>query len=226
VAHPTSASGEAIVERRRTQVPGVPLVLLAGWLLCFVLLPFRVGTIYSGLPAHPLFLHVPVILIPIVAVATLVYVVLPRWAAPYGEALAATAVVTLAGTVLTVDAGFGMRARMVHQFQGIPLPPALRPNGLVSRHAHYARILELLMFVFTFALLVLVVVAARRASRPRGVDAGLRVAAAGLALACLFFVVRAGDLGAKAVWRTPNGPGIVTLPGGLPPPTAQTTTTP
>ncbi len=225
MAHPTSASGEAIVERRRAQVPAVALVLLAACLLCYVLLPFRVGTIYSGLPAHPLFLHVPVILIPIVAVATVVYVTLPRWAAPYGEALAATAVVTLAGTVLTVDAGFGMRERTVRQYQGVPLPPAFRPNGLVSRHADYARTLELLMFVFTFALLALVVVAGRRAWRLRGVDAALRVAAAGLAAACLFFVVRAGDLGAKAVWRTPSG-GIVTVPGGLSPPTPQTTTTP
>jgi hypothetical protein len=56
------------------------------------------------------------------------------------------------------------------------------------------------------------------------VDAALRIAAAGLAAACLFFVVRAGDLGAKAVWRVPSG-GIVTIPGGLPPPTGRTTPT-
>ena len=44
------------------------LLGIAG-LLTFVLIPVHFNTVYGGLPAHPLFVHVPVILIPTVGAA-------------------------------------------------------------------------------------------------------------------------------------------------------------
>ncbi len=41
--------------------------------LGFLALPIRVTTIYDGLPAHPLFVHVPVILIPTTVVVAVVF---------------------------------------------------------------------------------------------------------------------------------------------------------
>jgi hypothetical protein len=42
--------------------------------LGFLTLPIHINTIYSGLPAHPLFVHVPVILIPTTVIAAVVFV--------------------------------------------------------------------------------------------------------------------------------------------------------
>ena len=48
------------------------LTLLA--FIGFVTLGIKITTVYSGLPAHPLFVHVPVILIPTAVIAALVVV--------------------------------------------------------------------------------------------------------------------------------------------------------
>ena len=54
----------------------------------FLTLPIRITTVYGGLPAHPLFIHVPVILIPATIVAAIVFVIKPQWLTRYGIALA------------------------------------------------------------------------------------------------------------------------------------------
>ena len=45
--------------------------------LSLALIPIHITTIYSGLPAHPLLLHVPVILIPVATIWALVLVATP-----------------------------------------------------------------------------------------------------------------------------------------------------
>jgi uncharacterized membrane protein len=199
--------------------------LFAGWLLCLALLPLRIATVYGGLPAHPLFLHVPVVLIPIVALASLVFVLVPdRWV-HLGTRLTLAAVLTLAATVLTVDAGFALRARVDQQSQGLPLPASFAPGGLVARHAASARIVELLMFAWTLGLVALIGAGSGRpgsgALWKRMPFPVLRLATAGLAVACVVFVVRTGDLGARAVWSrsgqqlvpSQNGVGPGSAPG-------------
>ena len=52
----------------------------------FITLPIRITTIYGGLPAHPLFVHVPVILIPSTIVAAIVFMIKPEWFLRYGIA--------------------------------------------------------------------------------------------------------------------------------------------
>src|ERR1700685_1299813 len=73
--------------------------------LTFALIPIQINTIYSGLPAHPLFLHVPVILIPVATIAALVLVARPRLFAPHGIWVGLVAVIALGATNLTVGAG-------------------------------------------------------------------------------------------------------------------------
>ena len=63
--------------------------------LGFLTLPIRITTIYSGLPAHPLFVHVPVVLIPTTIVAAIVFVVKPQWLTRYGIALALASIVAM-----------------------------------------------------------------------------------------------------------------------------------
>ena len=86
--------------------------VLAGLaVLSLALVPIHITTIYSGLPAHPLFLHVPVILIPVAAVWALVLVARPAWFMRSGVLLGILTVVALAGTFLTVGAGEALPQR-------------------------------------------------------------------------------------------------------------------
>jgi hypothetical protein len=75
--------------------PSPVLVLGVLGVLTFALIPIKINTIYSGLPAHPLFLHVPVILIPVVGLAALGLAARPAWWTRHGVWVTAVAVVAL-----------------------------------------------------------------------------------------------------------------------------------
>src|SRR6202453_722634 len=79
------------------------LTLLA--FLGFITVGIRITTIYSGLPAHPLFVHVPVVLIPTSVVAAVVFVFKPQWLSRYGIALAAVSILAMSSIFLTMQAG-------------------------------------------------------------------------------------------------------------------------
>ena len=181
--------------------------ILAGLaILSFALVPVHITTIYSGLPAHPLFLHVPVILIPVATIWALVLVARPRWFLASGVLLGAVTVVALAATFLTVGAGEAL-------LNALHLNGGFGPAALVARHAHAGMILRDLMILFTGAVIVALFahrVAAGMTSgmtwldtlaAHRAVLVLLRVALVALAVLCAYFVFHTGDLGAKAVWQ-------------------------
>ena len=91
------------------------LTLLA--FLSFITLPIRITTVYSGLPAHPLFVHVPVILIPTTIVAAIVFVIKPRWLTRYGIALALVSIVAMSSVFLAMQAGAALRGELNLQGQ-------------------------------------------------------------------------------------------------------------
>jgi hypothetical protein len=190
--------------------------VLAGLaILSFALFPVHITTIYSGLPAHPLFLHVPVILIPTATIWALVLVARPRWFLSSGVLLGIVTVIALAATFLTVGAGEALR-------NALHLNGGFGPAALIARHAHAGMILRDLLILFTGA-----VIAALFAHRvAAGMTSGLawldslarhaatlvllRAALVVLAIACAYFVFHTGDLGAKAVWQgrlSGGGPG-------------------
>lgn len=198
---------EALAPARRSWYPRAELVLAVLAVASLALIPVRITTIYSGLPAHPLFLHVPVILIPVAAVAALVFCLRSRWFVRHGVALAVVTVVALAATDLTIGAGIALR-NALHLNAG-----GFGPSALIARHAHAASILRLLLIGFTAVLLVTVlayrVADGRRTGRAgldrllsgSGARIALRAVLAVLAIACGYFVWHTGDLGAKAVWQ-------------------------
>jgi hypothetical protein len=77
----TAGGRAAGVDWRRAE-----FVLTALAFLAIITLPIRITTIYGGLPAHPLFVHVPVILIPSTIVAAIVFMIKPEWFLRYGIA--------------------------------------------------------------------------------------------------------------------------------------------
>jgi hypothetical protein len=178
------------------------LTLLA--FLGFLTLPIRLTTIYSGLPAHPLFLHVPVVLIPITILVAIVFALKREWLTRYGIALAAVSIVAMSSVFLTMQAGAALRGAL--HLQG-------RAAQLISEHSQAAHILAVLYVAFT-AILILAFAAQRVSSgmptgltlvdgllTARPVLAALRVGLVVLALAAGYMCFRTGDLGAKAVWQ-------------------------
>lgn len=177
------------------------LVLLG--LLGFLTLFISITTIYGGLPAHPLFVHVPVILIPTTIVTAVVFMAKSDWFDRYGIALALVSIATMSAVFLTMQAGGALQ-------------DALHLHGeaahLISEHSQSADILAIVYVAFTAVLIV--AFASRRISggRPTGlvpadrplsspaVFTGLRVLLVVLAIAAGFMTFRTGDLGARAVW--------------------------
>jgi hypothetical protein len=200
------------------------LTLLA--FLGFLTLPIRLTTIYSGLPAHPLFVHVPVILIPVTVVAAVVCMVRPEWFRRYGIALAVVSIVAMSSVFLTMQAGAALRAAL--NLQG-------EAAILISQHSQAANILAVVYVVFTATLIV--TFAAHRISSgmptglgivdrllsPRPMVTALSAVLVLLSIGAGYMCFRTGDLGAKAVWQGriqaahagfPGRPGAPGLPPG------------
>jgi len=170
----------------------------------FLTLPIRITTIYSGLPAHPLFVHVPVVLIPTTIVAALVFMARPEWLGRYGIALALTSIVAMSSIFLTMQAGAALRAALGLQGEAAKL---------ISEHSHAAHILAVVYVLFTATLIVTFACYRISGGRPTGLGivdgllssramfSGLRVLLVLLCLGSAYMVFRTGDLGAKAVWQ-------------------------
>jgi hypothetical protein len=210
----TGAGSRTGVDWRRAEFV---LTLLA--FLGFITLAIRITTIYSGLPAHPLFVHVPVVLIPTTVMAALVFMIKPQWFSRYGIVLAVASIVAMSSIFLTMQAGAALRGAL--HLRG----PAA---NLISQHSQAAHILAIVYVAFTATLIV--TFAAQRISggRPTGlgivdrllssrsVFTALRVALVLLSIGAGYMTFRTGDLGAKAVWAGrlqaahgggPDGPG-------------------
>ena len=208
------AGGRAGVDWRRAEFV---LTLLA--FIGFLSLPIRITTIYSGLPAHPLFVHVPVILIPTTIVAAIIFVFKPEWLARYGIALALVSIVAMSSVFLTMQAGAALRGELNLQGQAAKL---------ISEHSQAAHILAIVYVLFTAVLIV--TFAAQRISggMPTGLGlvdgllssgsmlTALRVVLVVVSIGAGYMTFRTGDLGAKAVWQGrihaaqsgfPGGPG-------------------
>jgi uncharacterized membrane protein len=187
------------IEWRRAE-----FILLGLAILSLVTILISVNTLWSGLPAHPLFVHVPVIMIPLAVLGALAVTARPRWFDQYGVLLCLISIIGMSSIFLAENAG-GNLQRDLH-LQG-------RAAQLINQHSSAANLLAILFAGFT--LFTLVGFAAHRigGGMPTGlavldgalgrpaVRLGLRVVLVVLALVCAFYVYRVGDLGAKAVWQ-------------------------
>jgi uncharacterized membrane protein len=221
-------TSETIATPRRAGVDWRRAEFVLTLLAClgFITLPIRITTIYSGLPAHPLFVHVPVVLIPTTVVVALVFMFKQKWFSRYGIALAVVSIVAMSSIFLTMQAGAALRAALHLQGQ---------PATLISEHSQAAHILAIVYVLFTATLIV--TFAAQRISggmptglgivddllSPRWIVTGLRVVLVLLSIGAGYMCFRTGDLGAKAVWEGriqatqaggPTGPGESGPPPG------------
>lgn len=128
----------------RKAIDPVAAGLIVGFLLCLALAALEINKL-AGLPAHPLLLHVSVVLIPILSGATIALMVRPDWRRRYGVAVALLGLVALAFTILTAGAGEAFR-----ESRSIFASPAL------NEHAELGDQLKAVMVVFVGAIVALV----------------------------------------------------------------------
>jgi hypothetical protein len=176
----------ASVSTRATSRPPWETIVAVAAVLAQALWWVEIKTAF-GLPAHPLLLHVPVVFVPILGLATLVIAGNTRLFERYLLPMAAFSVVTMAATILAAGAGEAFREE---RERTIPE----RMQGTLQNHADAGDTLRL-----TMVLLTLVLVVALFTKRPAAQIAA-RVLAVLLALVAIFFVVRTGHLGSELVW--------------------------
>ncbi|HEY5053272.1 MAG TPA: DUF2231 domain-containing protein [Solirubrobacterales bacterium] len=197
-AESIEAGGRAGVDWRRAEFV---LTLLA--FVGFITVAIRVTTIYSGLPAHPLFVHVPVILIPTTIIVAIVFMVRLDWFARYGIALAVVSIVAMSSVFLTMQAGAALRGAL--DLHG-------EAANLISQHSQAAHILAIVYVLFTATLIVAFAACRISGGMPTGLGIvdrllspmpvlmALRIALVLLSIGAGYMTFRTGDLGAKAVW--------------------------
>jgi hypothetical protein len=173
----------------------------------------------AGLPAHPLMVHAPVILVPLTMVVAIAYTVIPAWRSKFGWALGLLAIAapvtafaaTLSGEVFAVKRGIATAPQVaIHSNLGATL-----------------RNLTILVAVLAIALLIVERVRTQgsvlgnltRAGRHQNAGAGpmpsspvllvasivLALGLVGVSIAATVWVVRTGHTGALMVWSDEGG---------------------
>jgi Predicted membrane protein (DUF2231) len=152
-------------------------------------------TSISGLPAHPLFAHIPVVLIPLAAIGA-VAMLWPRVRDRIGWVVVGIVFVAGITTQLAVSSGQSLKEYV-------------RESQLVRDHTRMGENVRpwvLLMFLALVGVMLVARVARRRAAAPEGRDP---LAVAGIVLAALsivfsgmatYWVYKIGHSGSKAVW--------------------------
>jgi uncharacterized membrane protein len=152
-----------------------------------------------GLPAHPLMVHIPIVLIPLLAVMAIGYVARPAWRPGLSAPLAILATITAVGTLLAANTGESLRDHV-------------NRTELVRAHIQQGDQLKAIGVLFGMAVFGLVVVenAERRRWQwlklPALRQLVMLAAVVTLLMSAVAVVwdVRAGHSGAKAVWSEPG----------------------
>lgn len=168
--------------------------------------------ILDGLPLHPLIVHAPVVLIPLVAAGIVLLLLVPGWRRPLGPILASMAAAAAVTAIAAVSSGDA-------------LGETLRRGGELDAHRAFGertRFLAVLLALGTVAL----VLYERRPNRVEARVVGGIAAVAALAVASATTVAMTGHSGAELAWRDAL-PAVEVAPGAnnivaaaAPPPSA------
>jgi hypothetical protein len=218
-----SGSGASSVSTPRRSFLTDPSILLvaATLVVAGALLPIKISNAF-GLPAHPLLLHVPVVLVPMLSVVSVALAVRPAWRLRFGLSAGVLAIVAMAGTILTAGAGEALKKQQASRPRGggmpgqgsMPRQSSMPRQGSgnqdesaqLSHHANLGSELRILVILLAVALVILVILERYRAiastgflSRPLPATAVAAVAAV-VAVVSLIWVIRTGDAGAQMTW--------------------------
>jgi hypothetical protein len=143
-----------------------------------------------GLPAHPLIVHAPLVLIPFTALALLALALKPHWRERWGLPLAIWTVVLFGLCALATGSGEKLELRV-------------EDNQLVKDHAELGeqlRTIVMVLAIVTVGWIAAARLAVRRAALTRAI-LPLGIAAVVLGGVATVWDVRTGHAGAKAAWQ-------------------------
>jgi hypothetical protein len=161
----------------------------------------------GDMPLHPLAIHAPVIGIPLAFLLSVLFA-FPRTRRWARWPLAITAVGAAGATFVARESGLSFEKSQ-------QIRPGNPVGNLIAQHAHYANQLLVIMIGFAIVALVNALVVSRRAvagavarTAPRRgpLNLVLLMLLLIVAAAALFWVVRVGDIGARAVWNPTSAP--------------------
>ncbi|WP_286954174.1 MULTISPECIES: DUF2231 domain-containing protein [Corynebacterium] len=138
---------------------------------------FNIG----GIPAHPLFVHGAVVLIPLTALVLIAWVFVPRWKQSFAIPTLLGGIVSFVVLILTRQTG-----------EALPKDPGI--------HETYAGAFTIAVFLMVVAIIALFW-AYKKEKWTTGLGWTLRIVAAVLAVAVLVTSVLTGHSGAALVWN-------------------------
>ena len=152
-----------------------------------------------GIPAHPLFVHAPLVLAPLLALWGIGMLVRPTWRRNAWWLFGATLVVFIA-TVLATQSGEELNNRLR---EGI--------GDITDKHADLGEATRLILFIQTLLTLAFAIVGSRVSKAATVASSGLRRAVTVLIAATAVFgvlstiwMIRTGHEGSRIVWQIPE----------------------
>ena len=140
---------------------------------------------FFGLPAHPLLVHLPIVLVPILTLATLALAINKDWRNRYSPAVAVVGAGTALATILAAGAG----EKLAEQ---------VGSGGLIGDHIDLGEQTRIIVPLFAIVLIGLAAAVRYGSERLAAVMSVLALLAAAVATT---WVVRTGHAGSKAVWQ-------------------------
>ena len=115
----------------------------------------------GGLPAHPLIVHLPVVLVPLATIGAIIMVLRPSWRRMFEIPTAVLAVVAAIATQLALQSGEALEEQVRH-------------SELIERHSNIAEQARPWVFLFAAVMVAVVVwdVVQRRRADPPADDGG------------------------------------------------------
>lgn len=167
--------------------------------------------LFRGLPAHPLFVHMPVVIVPLAGIIAIVFAFWPAWLDRFGWGLVGLTGVGALGAILAASSGEGIEELL--EDNGEQITKAMENH---AEAGEMARNLAIVFFVIVLAVVVVRHLARKNAANPTGI-AKLGASKGGAILMSVliavsagvatFTVADAGHEGAELVWceDSPNG---------------------
>lgn len=164
---------------------------------------------FFGIPAHPLLVHLPAVLLPLAVVGVLLMVVKPAWHLRYRWAVLVIGAIGTVGAILAAGAGESLEEQ-------ITATEGQAAAGGWEDHAQAGETARLFAILFLIALAAYILVPwfteRKRSTQPsakslpRWVTIGLTVLVLAGSVGTAATVTLAGHSGAKAVWCEVNTP--------------------
>lgn len=166
----------------------------------------------GGIAAHPLLVHVPVVLIPVATIGVIAIAVRPSFMRHYGPLVAGVAFVGFLGSILAASTGEALEEEFEDAGQTI--------SGTLADHVEMGDRVKIFAFLFLLATLAWVVLARRRQTTSKTADSpaestsaagsSRHVVTALMVLALVtggvatWSVTTTGHSGATSVWEQPE----------------------